>query len=121
MIKILIIDDDEFLLDMYSLKFKEEGFNVETAKNGAESIYKVEKFAPDVVLVDIVMPNMDGFEVIKSLKKKLKTSAKIIALSNLDQKDSMDKAILVGADDYIKKADFTPSQILKKIKKILGN
>ena len=66
--KILIIDDDEFLLDMYSAKFKEAGFDVESAKNGREAIEKAQKFIPDIILVDIVMPNMDGFEIIKSLR-----------------------------------------------------
>lgn len=118
--KILIIDDDEFLLDMYSLKFKEAGFLVETGKSGAEALEKAQVFAPDAILVDIVMPNMDGFDTIKSLKEKLGDSPKIIALSNLDQRENIDNALLLGADDYIIKADFTPSQVLEKIKKILN-
>lgn len=116
--KILIIDDDEFLLDIYSTKFKEDGFDVEVAKGGKEALLKVTEFKPDVVLVDIVMPDMDGFETIKLLKKKLGDSAKIVALSNLDQKESIDKALSFGADDYAIKAEFTPSQVLKKVKKI---
>lgn len=118
--KILIIDDDEFLLDMYCLKFKEGGFSVETGKSSIEAISKAEEFAPDIVLVDIVMPNVDGFEVIKSLKEKIGSQAKIIAFSNLDQKESIDKAFSMGADDFIKKSDYTPSEVFKKVKKILN-
>lgn len=119
--KILIIDDDEFLLDMYSLKFKEAGFLVETGKSGDEALEKSQAFVPDAILVDIIMPNMDGFETIKSLKEKIGDSSKIIALSNLDQRENIDKALLSGADDYIIKADFTPSQVLEKVKKILSH
>ena len=120
MIKILIIDDDQFLLDMYSVKFKESGFLVESAKNGSEATEKSQLFSPDIVLVDIVMPNMDGFETIRSLREKTGASVKIIALSNLDQRDNIDKALSSGADDYIIKADFTPSQVLEKVKQILN-
>lgn len=116
--KILIIDDDEFLLDIYSIKFKEGGFDVEAVKSGKEAISRAIEFKPDVVLIDLVMPNMDGFETIKLLKEKMGDSAKIIALSNLDQKENIDKALLLGADDYIIKAEFTPSQVLEKVKKI---
>lgn len=120
MIKILIVDDDEFLLDMYSLKFKEGGFLVEGVKSGAEAQQKASEFEPEVVLVDIVMPNIDGFETIKSLKEKFGEKVKIIALSNLDQRDNIDKALSLGADDYIIKADFTPSQVLEHVRKIIG-
>lgn len=117
MTKILIIDDDEFLLDMYSTKFKEGGFLVEGAKSGVEAQQKASEFEPEIVLVDIVMPNTDGFEIIKSLKEKFGDKVKIIALSNLDQRDNIDKAFSLGANDYIIKADFTPSQVLEQVKK----
>ncbi|HEY4521988.1 MAG TPA: response regulator [Candidatus Paceibacterota bacterium] len=120
MIKILIIDDDEFLLDMYSVKFKEGGFLVEGAKGGSEALEKIQSFVPDFILVDMVMPNMDGFETIKALREKAGTNVKIIALSNLDQRENIDKAFSSGADDYIIKADFTPSQVLEKVKQILN-
>ena len=115
--KILIIDDDEFLLPMYSAKFKEADFVVEGAKSGEEAIEKTKTFKPDVILVDIVMPNMDGFETIKSLREIVEEKTKIVALSNLDQRENIEKALSSGADDYIIKADFTPSQILEKVKK----
>lgn len=117
--KILIVDDDEFLLDMYSTKFKENGFLVETAKNVSEAMEKVVVFEPHTILVDLVMPNIDGFDIIQSLRKEMGANALIIALSNLDQEDDIKKAISSGADDYIIKANFTPSQVLEKIKSIL--
>lgn len=116
--KILIVDDDEFLLDMYSTKFKENGFLVETAKNVSEAVEKVVVFEPHTILVDLVMPNIDGFDIIQSLRKEMGANALIIALSNLDQEDDIKKAISSGADEYIIKANFTPSQVLEKIKSI---
>ncbi len=120
--KVLIIDDDEFLLDMYSLKFKEEGFDVEVAIGGLEALEKIKNgLEPNVILVDLVMPNMDGFEFIKELKDKaLAKNSKVVILTNLGQKEDIEKGIRLGADDYIVKAYFTPSEIMKKIKNILN-
>lgn len=120
--KILIIDDDEFLLDMYSLKFKEENFDVEVAMGGLEALEKIKNgLEPNIILVDLVMPNMDGFEFIKELKDKtLAKKSKVVILTNLGQKEDIEKGIRLGADDYIVKAYFTPSEIMKKIKNILN-
>lgn len=119
--KILIIDDDEFLLDMYSIKFKEQGFDVEIAYSGIDGIEKIKGgFSPDIILVDLVMPNMDGFEFLKEIKSEnLLKSAKIIILSNLGQESDIKKGLSLGADDYIIKAHFTPSEIIKKITALL--
>ncbi len=119
--KILIIDDDEFLLDMYSIKFKEQGFDVEIAYSGLDGIEKIKGgLSPDIVLVDLVMPNMNGFEFLKEIKgKNLLKSAKIIILSNLGQESDIKKGLSLGADDYIIKAHFTPSEIIKKITALL--
>lgn len=119
--KILIIDDDEFLLDMYSIKFREQGFDVEIAFSGLDGIEKIKGgLSPDIILVDLVMPNMDGFEFLKEVKgKNLLKSAKIIILSNLGQESDIKKGLSLGADDYIIKAHFTPSEIIKKIMALL--
>lgn len=115
--KILIVDDDEFLVDMYSVKFKESGFDIEIAFSGAEALEKIRGgFSPSIVLLDIVMPVMDGFEFLANIKKeKLIPNAKIIILSNLGQKDDIDKGIALGACDYVVKAYFTPTEIVNKI------
>ena len=119
--KILIIDDDEFLLDMYSIKFRELGYNVEIAFSGAEALEKIKKgLEPDAVLVDIVMPNMDGFEFLRQLNSGglLKKSKKVV-LSNLGQEEDIKKGKELGADDYIVKAYFTPMEVTKKIEALL--
>ena len=96
--KILIIDDDEFLLDMYAVKFKEEGFEVDIAREGKEALNKIKEGAsPEVVLLDIVMPGMDGFELLETIRKeKLIPTSKIIMLSNLGQKEHLDKGKSLG-------------------------
>ncbi len=119
-VKALIIDDDDFLLDIYSTKFRESGFEVEISKEGKDVESKAREFNPDLILLDLVMPNIDGFEILKILKKDgVAPNAKISILSNLDQKENIDKGLSLGADDYIIKADFTPSEVVERAKKLL--
>jgi CheY-like chemotaxis protein len=120
--KILIIDDDEFLLDMYSIKFRELGYGVEIAFSGVEALEKIKKgLEPDVILVDIVMPEMDGFEFLRQLKNAgLLKNSKRVVLSNLGQEEDIKKGKELGADDYIVKAYFTPMEVTKKIGALLN-
>src|SRR3989338_5291915 len=84
---VFLIDDDPFILDMYTLKFKEHGFGVDSARNGKEALEKLKTLKPDCILLDIVMPEMDGFEVLRELKKGKKGGLpKVILLTNLDRK-----------------------------------
>ncbi len=119
-LKILIIDDDKFLLDMYSIKFSEHGYQIETAFSGAEALAKLgQGFNPDIYLVDIIMPAMDGFEFIRQLKeKKPEGGYALVVLSNLGQKDDIDRALGLGVDGYIVKASATPSEVVAKVKTI---
>ncbi len=118
---ILIIDDDEFLLDMYSLKFRQSGFEVEVAFGGSEALEKIRGgLEPEVVMFDLVMPNMDGFEFLKNVKKeKMLKNSKLVILTNLGQKEDIKKGKDLGADDYIVKAYLTPSEVVKKITSLL--
>lgn len=120
-IKILIVDDDVFLLDMYSLKFKEAGFQIEVAENGEDAIKKTKEVNPSAILLDIVMPKLDGLETLRQIKKdKIAEGAKIVLLTNLGQKEDIEKGLKLGADDYIVKAHFTPTEVLNKVKALLG-
>jgi CheY-like chemotaxis protein len=120
---ILIVDDDRFLLDMYSLKFKERGFAVHAALGSMEALERLQEgVRPDVVLLDIVMPAMDGFEFLEKVKKEhLTGEAKLIVLSNLGQQSDVDKASRLGADGYIVKASATPSEVVTKVLEVLGD
>lgn len=120
--KILIIDDDLFLLEMYALKFKESGFDVETSKDSSEALVKLEnnEIAPEVILIDVLMPNMNGYDFLKALKEKsLLSKFKVIILSNLGQKEEIEKGMDLGARDYMVKAHHTPTEVVEKVKKLL--
>ena len=117
--KILLVDDDPFIVDMYVLKFKRGGFQIETARDGKEGLQKIKEFDPDVVLLDIVMPGLDGFAVLEEVRKEGR-QRKVILLTNLGQKEEVERGISLGADDYVIKAHFTPSEVLAKVEQVLG-
>ena len=121
--KIIIIDDDKFLLDMYSMKFGEQKFEVLPCSSAEEALEKVQSgTVPDIFLVDIVMQKMDGFTFVKTLKEnKLEGKAAIIILSNLGQKEDIEKGLSLGADGYIIKASATPSEVVTKVLEIVKN
>jgi len=119
--KILIVDDDPFIADMYVLKFRDEGFTVETAKDGKEGLEKIKTWDPDIVLLDVVMPAMDGFDVLQQVGTlSLPRRPKIIFLTNFGQKEDIERGLKLGADDYIIKAHFTPTEVSEKVKAVLN-
>lgn len=119
-IKILLVEDDTFLLGMYATKFELDGFKVIMAEDGEKAIRAALKELPDIILLDIILPKLNGFEVLKQLKLE-PTTAKIpvILLTNLSQKDEIEQGLKIGAEDYLIKANFMPSEVVEKIKKIL--
>ncbi|MFC1663730.1 response regulator transcription factor [Patescibacteria group bacterium] len=118
--KILLIEDDPFLIDIYTTKFKEVGFSVEVAENGEEGLKKIQKKIPDLVVLDIVLPHVDGWEVLKEIKTNPKTkNLKVVILSNLGQKGEIEKGQELGATKYLIKAHHTPKEVAEEIKKIL--
>jgi|SRR3989338_1353862 len=120
--KIFIVDDDKFLLDMYTFKFKEKGFEVIQAFGSIDALNKLKGgIVPDVILLDIVMPAMDGFELLELIKsEKLAPNAKIIVLSNLGQPADVEKGRNLGANGYVIKASATPSEVVEKVVIVLG-
>ncbi len=119
-IKILLIEDDSFLVEMYTTKFELEGFEVVSAEDGKKGLEMVKKENPDIILLDILMPKMDGFAVLDALKKDEELAdIPVILLTNLGQKDDVKKGFEKGAVGYLIKAHFMPSEVVDKIKKIL--
>ncbi|PIR13808.1 response regulator [Candidatus Falkowbacteria bacterium CG11_big_fil_rev_8_21_14_0_20_39_10] len=119
-IKILLIEDDPFLLNMYTTKFELENFKVVTAEDGEKGLKLASQELPDIVLLDIMLPKMDGYEVLKALKADEKTKAiPVILLTNLSQKDEVKQGMTLGAEDYLIKAHFMPSEVVKKIKDVV--
>lgn len=111
------MEDDSFLLTMYANKFDMEGFQVFTAEEGKKGLKTALKEIPDIILLDLVLPAMDGFEVLSELKKDEKgKKIPVILLTNLSQREEIDRGLGLGADDYLIKAHFMPSEVVEKVK-----
>ena len=118
--RIILAEDDDFLRDICETKLKKEGFVVSAACDGAEALALIEKENPEIILLDVIMPKMDGFEVLKSIKKiPEKASIPVIMLTNLGQTSEIEKGFALGAEDYIIKAHFTVGEIIEKVREIL--
>ncbi len=119
--KILIIEDEEILTDLLEKKLTQVGYDVSVAPDGAEGIEQVKRSVPDLILLDIVMPKMGGFEVMKELQKDENFSKiPIIIISNSGQPVELDLAQKLGAKDWLIKTDFDPQEVLDKVVKQIG-
>jgi len=120
--KIFLVDDDQFLLNMYTIKFTNSGFEVESATTGQAALQKLrDGFSPDAVLFDIVMPSMDGLELLSHVKEeKLATGARFIALTNQGQTTDIERAQALGVSGYIVKASTIPSEMVEEVRHILA-
>ena len=120
-IKILLVEDDSFLLGMYATKFEMEGFKVIMAEDGEKAVRLALKELPDIILLDIILPKVNGFEVLRQVKAAPATAnIPVLLLTNLSQKDEIEQGLKMGAEDYLIKAHFMPSEVVDKIKKTLN-
>ncbi|MBI2984286.1 MAG: response regulator [Candidatus Kerfeldbacteria bacterium] len=118
--KILIVEDDTFLAGMYVTKLGMEHFATDLASDGKSGLEKAKKFAPDLILLDVLLPKLNGFDVLRSLKREPSTRhIPVILLTNLGQKSDVLKGLELGASDYLIKAHFMPSEVVDKIKQTL--
>jgi DNA-binding response OmpR family regulator len=119
--KILIVEDDVFIHDIYKVKFSQEGFDVSVAENGMEALKELEKNIPDMILLDIIMPRMDGTDLLKKIKKNEKWSKiPVIVLSNISEKREIKRRFKEGVSDYLVKSNFTPSEVVEKVNVLLN-
>ena len=119
--KIIIVEDDPMLSDIYQMKFSNSGFEVFLAENGKVALEVAKKENADVVLSDLVMPEMDGFELAKKLRsEEYDPNIKIIIFSNLDPENSKEKFGDLKIDGIITKSNYNPSQLVEEVKKIIG-
>lgn len=120
--KILIIEDDGFLIQMYASKLEMEGFKVLAAVDGEKGLRIVKKEQPDLILLDLLLPKKDGFEVLAELKKDSKLKdIPVVVLTNLGQREDIERCFNLGAVDYLIKAHFIPSEVIAKLKSLLEN
>ncbi len=118
--KILVVEDDKFLRELISRKLSDEGFDITQAVDGEDGIEKIKQVKPDLILLDLILPSIDGFEVLSRIKEDPSVaSIPVIILSNLGQKEEIEKGLSLGAVDFLIKAHFTPGEIIDKIKTLL--
>ncbi len=118
--KILIVEDDKFLRELIAQKLIKEGYDIAEAVDGEKGIKSVKEEKPDLILLDLILPGIDGFEVLAEIKEDpVLSQIPVIILSNLGQKDDIERGLKIGAVDYLIKAHFTPGEIIEKIKAVL--
>ncbi len=118
--KILIIEDDRFLRELISRKLISENYQICQASDGEEGVRVAKAEKPDLILLDLILPGIDGFEVLGKIRQAAEVGqTPVIILSNLGQKEDIERGIKLGATDYLIKAHFTPGEIIEKISAIL--
>ena len=119
--KILLVEDEEIIIDLLQRKLTNEGYDVSVAKNGVDGLKLMKEAKPDVILLDIIMPKMGGFEVMEEMVKdeELK-KIPIIIISNSGQPVELDRAQKLGAKDWLIKTEFDPQEVLDKVVKQIG-
>ena len=119
-IKVAIIEDDIAIVQMYRTKFESEGYEVETAGDGITGLELISSFAPDIILLDLMMPNMDGLDMLQRLRgtQQGKTAC-VVVLTNMGDTETATKVYKMAADDYIVKAEMTPKQVAERVRLLL--
>ena len=121
MTKIAIIEDDPVISQMYRMKFEADGFDVQLANNGKRGVALVAAFTPDLILLDLSMPEMDGAEALAIIRKNESSkNIPVIILTNLGEEESPKEIRSLGIHSYIVKADLTPRQVVQRVKEALG-
>lgn len=119
--KVLLIEDEEIITDLLKRKLAKEGYQVDVASDGEEGLEKLKKNRPDLVLLDIVMPKLGGFEVMEKIRKDKKLDGMpIIIISNSGQPVELDRAKELGASDWLVKAQFDPQEVIDKVVRQIG-
>jgi CheY-like chemotaxis protein len=119
--KVLLVDDTEFYQRAYKNKLTVEGFLVTTAGNGIEAIACLSREVPDIILLDLMMPVMDGFKVLQAVKADDRLKAvPVVIFSAKGATEEVEQAIKLGASDFLVKATTTPNKVLEKIRQVLG-
>jgi two-component system alkaline phosphatase synthesis response regulator PhoP len=118
--KILLVEDDPFILDIYNKKFTGAGFSVDVATDGQMALEKVKNSIPDLVVLDILLPKMDGWEVLRQMRQQAPLkNLKVIVLSNLNSDDFQDKIKTFNVSKYLLKIETTPEEIVNTINAII--
>lgn len=118
---ILIVEDDESISNMYQLKIKQLGLNILVAADGASGLEAAKKQKPDLIMLDVILPQLDGFSVLEELKKNKETAKiPVVMLTNLSTTEDQEKANKLGANGYVVKANVTPTEVSETVQKLLN-
>lgn len=116
-LKVLLIEDEKEVAELYRLKLSLDGYNVVVAADGTEGLKKAIEVRPDLIFLDIKMPGMDGFEVLKHLRSnEITKNTPVIILSNFDEQEMIEKGLSLGANEYFIKSQFNPGELSAKTK-----
>lgn len=119
---VLLVEDNDFIRNMYQLKLAKSGYTVVEATDGAMALEKLQTFKPDLILLDLMMPNVDGVTVLKELNKQaIIPDLPVVVLTNMLNPATLNEVRELGARDYIIKTDLTPSQVIEKLKPYLAD
>lgn len=114
--KILIVEDDKFISEIYITKLLAMGYQVVHAENGKEALLRINEESPNLILLDILMPEMSGIDVLKKLRAdEVHKNIPVIVLTNASEREHATKAMQMGASDYLIKSSFTPDEVVRKI------
>lgn len=117
--KIMIVEDNKILSDMYKFKFTLEWFEVLVENESENAIREFKKFIPDLVILDVMMPGLNGFELLDIIRKEELSTVKIVVLSNLNDQKDKDKALDLWANKFLLKASLSPKELIEEIKLII--
>lgn len=121
--KIFIVEDNADIREIYRLVFELAGFTVEASENGLDAISRLPEVRPDIILLDIMLPEMDGFEVLKAIKQNISDTGlqntPIVVWSNLSQEEDIQKAMSLGASYYLRKSDYDGDALVEKVKDVM--
>lgn len=119
--KILVVEDDTFLRQLIAAKMETDGFDIFVAVDAEAAFKYLEESRPEIILLDLMLPGLDGFQILEQIKKDPKNKdIPVVILSNLSQKEDVDRAMLLGAKDFWVKAYLTLDDIVEKIETIIG-
>ncbi len=118
--KILMVEDDEFIRELYQRQLEQAGFNIQSTASGQEGLDLLDKNDYDLLMLDLNIPDVSGFQILEHLQKNPKESMQILILSNVAQDEYIQKGIDMGAQAFVIKSTYTPSQVVSQVKDLLG-
>jgi DNA-binding response OmpR family regulator len=121
-LKILLVEDDAMIIDMYKMRLEAENYEVITVEKGSEALRVAKTAMPAVILLDVMLPESDGFSILQALKGEIETkNIPVLMLTNINENGDRERGMALGAIDYFVKSQHTPADVLVRIKRIIAD